>query len=103
MNIARDQAAAKAPRIRRHSWGLASLIAALSMIGPFSIDLYLPAFSAIAAEFDASPIAMQQTLSVYMFAYAFMMLWYGALSDALGRPLVNCPGTPIGALVFRLR
>ena len=32
---------------------------------------------------------VQQTLSVYLFAYAFMMLWHGALSDALGRrPIV---------------
>ena len=36
-------------------------------------------------EFDVAPIAVQQTLSVYLFAYAFMMLWHGALSDALGR------------------
>ena len=85
MSVPRDPAAAKTPRIDRQSWGLASLIASLSMIGPFSIDLYLPAFSAIASEFSASQIAMQQTLSTYLFAYAFMMLWHGALSDALGR------------------
>ena len=85
MSVPRDPAVAAAPRINRQSWGLASLIASLSMIGPFSIDLYLPAFSAIAGEFSASPIAMQQTLSTYLFAYAFMMLWHGALSDALGR------------------
>src|SRR6185295_10529961 len=36
----------------------------------------------------------QQTLSVYLFAFAFMMLWHGALSDALGRrPVV------IGSLI----
>jgi MFS transporter, DHA1 family, multidrug resistance protein len=95
MTVPRDPAAATAPRTRRQSWEMASLIAALSMIGPFSIDLYLPAFSAIAGEFNASPIAMQQTLSVYLFAYAFMMLWHGALSDALGRrPII------IGGLVL---
>jgi DHA1 family bicyclomycin/chloramphenicol resistance-like MFS transporter len=34
-------------------------------------------------------MALQQTLSRYLFAYAFMMLWHGALSDALGRrPIV---------------
>jgi len=95
MTVARDPAPANAPRARRQSWGMASLIAALSMIGPFSIDLYLPAFSAIAGEFNASQIAMQQTLSIYLFAYAFMMLWHGALSDALGRrPVI------IGGLVL---
>jgi DHA1 family bicyclomycin/chloramphenicol resistance-like MFS transporter len=59
------------------------------MLGPFSVDMYLPAFPAIGSELGASPIALQQTLSAYLFAFAFMMLWHGALSDALGRrPIV---------------
>jgi DHA1 family bicyclomycin/chloramphenicol resistance-like MFS transporter len=91
------RAAANAPRAHRQAWGMASLIAALSMLGPFSVDLYLPAFAAIADEFAASPIAMQQTLSVYLFAYAFMMLWHGALSDALGRRPVIIAGLAIYA------
>ena len=69
----------------RRSWRLAALLAALAMLGPFSVDMYLPAFPAIGREFGASSIALQQTLSAYLFAFAFMMLWHGALSDALGR------------------
>jgi len=69
----------------RRTWPLAALLAALAMLGPFSVDMYLPAFPAIAREFEASPIALQQTLSAYLFAFAFMMLWHGSLSDALGR------------------
>ncbi len=89
MSVPRDAASPMAPRVHQRTWGLAGLIASLSMLGPFSIDLYLPAFPAIAREFSASPIAMQQTLSAYLFAYGFMMLWHGALSDALGRrPIV---------------
>jgi len=73
----------------RRSWPLAALLAALAMLGPFSVDMYLPAFPAIGREFGASPIALQQTLSAYLFGFAFMMLWHGALSDALGRrPIV---------------
>jgi DHA1 family bicyclomycin/chloramphenicol resistance-like MFS transporter len=76
---------AHAPR----NWRLAGLLAALAMLGPFSIDMYLPAFTAIGSAFDASSIAVQQTLSTYLFAFAFMMLWHGALSDAWGRrPIV---------------
>ncbi|HEY3177810.1 MAG TPA: multidrug effflux MFS transporter [Casimicrobiaceae bacterium] len=67
------------------SWSFAALLAALAMLGPFAIDMYLPAFHAIGVEFAVSQIAVQQTLSTYLFAYAFMMLWHGALSDALGR------------------
>ena len=71
------------------AWPLAILLAALAMLGPFSIDIYLPAFHDIGADLDVAPLAVQQTLSSYLFAYAFMMLWHGALSDALGRrPLV---------------
>jgi MFS transporter, DHA1 family, multidrug resistance protein len=82
----------------RRSWSLAALIAALAMLGPFSIDLYLPAFPAIGAALHAPPLAVQQTLSAYLFAYAAMMLWHGALSDALGRRPVALAGLAIYAV-----
>jgi len=73
----------------RRTWSFAALLASLSMLAPFAIDSYLPAFPAIGQEFDAAPLAVQQTLSAYLMSYAFMMLWHGALSDALGRrPIV---------------
>src|SRR3954471_20623914 len=64
---------------------LALLLAALAMLGPFSVDTYLPAFPNIQATLHATPLEVQQTLTAYMFAFAFMMLWHGALSDAFGR------------------
>lgn len=64
---------------------LAPLLAGLSMLGPFSIDTMFPAFPAMAAQLHASPLAMQQTISVYLIAYAAMSLLHGPLSDALGR------------------
>jgi DHA1 family bicyclomycin/chloramphenicol resistance-like MFS transporter len=88
----------EANRARARSWSLAALIASLSMLGPFSIDMYLPALPAIGAALDASPIAVQQTLSIYLFAYAFMMLWHGALSDALGRRPVVLGGLAVFAV-----
>ena len=80
------------------TWSLAILIAALAMLGPFSIDAYLPAFHAIGSEFGVPQIAVQQTLSIYLFAYAFMMLWHGALADALGRRPVVLASLAIYAL-----
>lgn len=65
--------------------GLAALLAAMTAIGPFSIDSYLPAFPAMAAGLGASPLEVQQTLTAYMATFSFMMLWHGALSDAFGR------------------
>ena len=66
-------------------WALAVLLAMLGMLGPFSIDTYIPAFSGIAASLGASPVQMQQTLSAYLFGFAFMSLFHGALSDSVGR------------------
>jgi DHA1 family bicyclomycin/chloramphenicol resistance-like MFS transporter len=64
---------------------LATVLAALSMIGPFSIDAYLPAFPNIQATLRATPLEVQQSLTFYMLAFAGMVLWHGALSDAFGR------------------
>lgn len=70
----------RAPR-----WALAVLLAVLGMLGPFSIDTYLPAFAGIAESLGATPVQMQQTLSAYLFGFAFMSLFHGAISDSLGR------------------
>jgi MFS transporter, DHA1 family, multidrug resistance protein len=66
-------------------WTLAALLACLGMLGPFSIDTFLPAFSGIAASIGATPVQMQQTLSSYLFGFALMNLFHGALSDSFGR------------------
>jgi DHA1 family bicyclomycin/chloramphenicol resistance-like MFS transporter len=95
-------------------WALAILLACLGMLGPFSIDTYLPAFTGIAEAIGASPVEMQQTLSAYLFGFAVMNLFHGALSDSLGRRPVVLAGLVmftiasigcalsqhIGALVF---
>jgi DHA1 family bicyclomycin/chloramphenicol resistance-like MFS transporter len=99
----------RAPR-----WSLAVLLACLGMLGPFSIDTYLPAFAGIAQSIGATPVQMQQTLSAYLFGFAVMNLFHGALSDSFGRrPVVlwglslftlasaGCAlSQSIGALVF---
>ena len=72
-------------------WALAALLAVLGMLGPFSIDTYIPAFSGISRALDATPVQMQQTLSAYLFGFAAMNLFHGALADSFGRrPVVLC-------------
>ena len=66
-------------------WALAILLAILGMLGPFSIDTYIPAFSGIAQALNATPLQMQQTLSAYLFGFAFMNLFHGAMADSFGR------------------
>jgi len=61
------------------------ILAALSMLGALSIDAYLPALLTIAHVFTVTPAAAQQTLTVYLIAFAFMTLFYGTLSDSFGR------------------
>ncbi|CDG82440.1 multidrug effflux MFS transporter [Janthinobacterium agaricidamnosum] len=64
---------------------LTFILAGLTMVGPLAIDTYLPSFPAIAHTFNASPLLVQQTLSVFLFTFAFMMLFYGTISDSFGR------------------
>ena len=76
---------------RAPQWALAALLAVLGMLGPFSIDTYIPAFTGIAQALGATPVEMQQTLSAYLFGFAFMNLFHGALADSFGRrPVVLC-------------
>jgi DHA1 family bicyclomycin/chloramphenicol resistance-like MFS transporter len=64
---------------------LTLVLAGLAMLGPFATDTFLPSFPAIGTHFDVSSVLVQQTLSVYLAAYAFMTLFYGTLSDSFGR------------------
>ena len=63
----------------------AFLLACLGMLGPFSVDTYLPAFTGIAQSISATPAQMQQTLSAYLFGFAIANLFHGALADSFGR------------------
>ncbi len=64
---------------------LALVVVALTIIAPFSIDTYLPSLPDIAREFNVSGFYLQQTLSLYLIAFAAMTLVYGPLSDTFGR------------------
>ncbi|MEO7051388.1 MAG: multidrug effflux MFS transporter [Rhodanobacter sp.] len=78
------------PRTVRRS--LPWLLAALSMIGPFSIDAVFPAFPSIGLRFGVDDAALQQLISVYLITYAAMSLFHGAISDAIGRKPVMIAG-----------
>ncbi len=69
----------------RNTRGIALLLACLSALGPFSIDTYLPSFPDIALKLNATTLEVQQTLSVYLFSFAAMTLWHGAIVDRFGR------------------
>jgi DHA1 family bicyclomycin/chloramphenicol resistance-like MFS transporter len=77
---------------------IAALLAALAMFGPFSIDTMFPAFPAMAVALAVTDLAIQQTLSVYLLAYAAMAPFHGPLSDTYGRRRVILAGTAVFAL-----
>ncbi|MBL8261202.1 MAG: multidrug effflux MFS transporter [Xanthomonadaceae bacterium] len=77
---------------------LSLILGGLAMLGPFSIDTMFPAFPQIGEQFGADKVAMQQTISVYLLAYALMSLVHGPLSDAVGRKRVILGGLMVFAL-----
>ena len=68
------------------------------MVGPFTVDTYLPAFPEIGHDFEVSPVALQLTLSAYFFTFAAMTLLHGALSDSFGRRPVVLAGLAVYTL-----
>ena len=69
----------------RERMKLTWLLAALSMLGPFSIDTYLPAFPAMEVALPATEVQMQLTLTVYFIGFSIVSLFHGAISDSIGR------------------
>ena len=73
--------------ITSNTW-LIITIALLSMIGPFSIDTYLPSFPALESEFSISRDMLLQSIGFYLVASAISTLFWGPLSDRTGRKIV---------------
>ncbi|MCU1580252.1 MAG: rane transport protein [Rhodoglobus sp.] len=67
-----------------------AVLGALTAVAPLTVDLYLPAFPALAGEFGVSSSAVQLTLTGTLLGLGLGQLVIGPLSDAFGRrwPLV---------------
>jgi DHA1 family bicyclomycin/chloramphenicol resistance-like MFS transporter len=63
----------------------AIVLGLLSAVGPFAIDMYLPALPSIAVDLHASPAATQGSLLSFFLAVAVCQVIYGPLSDSFGR------------------
>lgn len=62
-----------------------AILAAVSALGPFSIDMYLPALPAMADALEAPPSLLQFTITAYLVGVAVGPLFLGPLADAWGR------------------
>ncbi|WP_417516721.1 multidrug effflux MFS transporter [Minwuia sp.] len=75
---------------------LIALLAALSAIGQFATNIYLPALPFISGELGVSPAEAQLTLTAYLLTFAATQLFYGPLSDRFGRRII----LTVGILIF---
>ncbi|MFZ3581252.1 multidrug effflux MFS transporter [Loktanella sp. DJP18] len=64
---------------------MALILGLLSAVGPFAIDMYLPAMPALAASLGVNETAAQLTLTSYFVAFGLAQLAYGPWSDQAGR------------------
>ncbi|MBN9604652.1 MAG: multidrug effflux MFS transporter [Afipia felis] len=77
------------PRNKAEVAWLTWLLGSYTMLGPFSISTYMPFFPMLMVSLGVTQLELQQTLSVYLAGFGFMMLLHGPLSDAFGRrPIV---------------
>ena len=63
------------------------VLGALTALGPFTVDLYLPAFPVLQDELGVSAAAVQLTLTGTMIGFGFGQLIVGPWSDKVGRRL----------------
>ena len=75
------------------------LLGALTALGPFTIDLYLPAFPALESSFKVSEAAIQLTLTGTTVGFGVGQLVVGPFSDKVGRrlPLILATAVHIGS------
>lgn len=63
----------------------AIVLGLLSAVGPFAIDMYLPALPTITADLHATTAATQMTLTSFFIAFGVCQIIYGPISDMVGR------------------
>ena len=66
---------------------MALILGLLSAIGPFAIDMYLPALPDIGASLGAEVGAVQWSLTAFFISMGLGQLFYGPVSDMVGRKL----------------
>ncbi|WP_094838560.1 Bcr/CflA family multidrug efflux MFS transporter [Bordetella genomosp. 4] len=74
------------------------LMGVLTAIGPFSVDMYLPAFPAISAGLQVPRGDVERTLAAYLVGLALAQIVYGPLADRYGRKLPMLGGLGIYAI-----
>lgn len=93
------------PVARQPSLGEILLLGSLTAFGAVTIDLYLPTLPAIARDYGTTPAVVQLTLSTFFVGMALGQLFFGPLSDRIGRRptiLIGCAVYIAASLVCAL-
>jgi len=84
--------------MKREFFRMAVILGLLSCVGPFAIDMYLPALPVIADSFGAPVEATQYTLMSFFIAFGVCQLFYGPAADMFGRK----PPLYFGLILFAI-
>ena len=71
--------------MRQHSPLLPLILGALAALPPLAVDMYLPAIPTIARDLGSDVSAVQLTVSTFLAGFAIGQLFYGPISDSVGR------------------
>lgn len=77
---------------------MALVLGLLAAVGPFAIDMYLPALPRVAEDLGTTETVVALTLAVYLLAFGLAQMVYGPMSDAMGRKRPMAIGVGIFAL-----
>ncbi len=72
-------------KLRPDTLGMTAILAMLTALGPLSTDMYLPSLPAIATALGTDVARAQLTLSGYLVGFAAGQIFYGPVSDKIGR------------------
>ena len=93
--VAPDDPRAPSATVPRESLRLVLMLGVLVALGPFTIDMYLPALPTISDELHTTSTAVQLTLTGTLAGLGFGQLILGPLSDTFGRRRPLLAGTTI--------
>lgn len=64
---------------------IAVVLGLLTAVGPFAIDMYLPALPTIGEDLNAGTVSVQMSLLVFFLSMGFAQIIVGPISDMVGR------------------
>lgn len=78
------------------------LLLLIAVVGVFTLDVYLPGMTSMAAQFDVSLTQITYTFTAFSVVFAVTQLVHGTLSDVLGRKPIVLGGLAIAAVATLL-